>query len=71
MLMVDKAAISQWTAALSLIPQARIYPQTASWQLADKILADGFIAYFRSFPNVPLAGIFNIMDVTIQDLVKK
>ena len=71
LLKADKTAIPQWAAALDLIQDARIYPQTAKWLLADKVLADGFSAYSRSFPNVPVVDVFDRMDATIQDLYKK
>ncbi len=67
----DQSASPQWLAALDLIPQAQIYPQTAGWRLVSNILADGFIAYFRSFPNVPLADVFEMIDTTTQDLNPK
>jgi hypothetical protein len=67
----DKTVTPQWAAALDLIPQASLYPQTGDWLLADKVLADGFSAYFRSFPNGSLAGVLGMMDATIWDLTQK
>ena len=68
-LKADNSVTPQWAAALDLIPQAFTYPQTASWQLADKILADGFRSYFRGYPNISLGNVFDVMDKTIQDLI--
>jgi ABC-type glycerol-3-phosphate transport system substrate-binding protein len=70
-LKTDNTVTPQWAAALDLIPQAFTYPQTASWQLADKILADGFRSYFRGYPNIAIGDVLNVMDTTIQDLIKK
>jgi ABC-type glycerol-3-phosphate transport system substrate-binding protein len=66
----DAAADPQWAAALALIPDAAIYPQTPAWRLANKTLADGFMAYFLSSPNATLQGVLNVMDVTVKDLTK-
>ncbi|MCX6068800.1 MAG: extracellular solute-binding protein [Chloroflexi bacterium] len=64
----QRAANPQWSAAIDLIPLAKPYPQTAEWQLANKILADGFMAYFGSFPNATLEGVFKVMDATVKEL---
>ena len=66
----DGSSIPQWVAAMRLIPLALPYPQTASWRVADKILADGFQAYFASFPNASLTDVFKTIDSTIADLPK-
>jgi len=66
-----KALNPQWAAALDLIPQARIYPQSADWRVANKVFADGFIAYFRSYPNFSLENALEVIDVTTQDLLKQ
>lgn len=66
----DGSSIPQWVAAMRLIPLAQPYPQTASWRVADKILADGFQAYFASFPNASLTDVFKTIDSTIADLPK-
>ncbi len=71
MLATDFTLKPQWGAALELIPQSRIYPQTSTWSLVNKILADGMLAYNRSYPNVPLENILKMMDGTIHDLVQK
>lgn len=71
LLKTDTTTIPQWAAALDLIPDAKAYPQTDQWLLADKVLADGFIAYSRSFPYLTTADVFDLMDATIQDLFKK
>ncbi len=71
MLRTDITVSAQWGAALDLIPQAFNYPQSASWHLADKVLADGMLAYNRSYPNVSLENVFKVMDATILDMTKK
>ena len=71
LLKADNTVIPQWAAALDLIPDARIYPQTAQWLLADKVLADGFIAYSRSYPNVPVADVLDRMDAIVKSLPAK
>ena len=67
----NSSVTSQWSAALGLIPLAKGYPQTAAWKQADKILADGFIAYFRSYPSQTLAAVLGQIDGITQDLLKK
>ena len=71
LLKADQTVTPQWAEALALIPDAQPYPQSADWRLADKILADGFLAYFRGFPNTSLPGVLDEMDTVIQDLIKK
>jgi ABC-type glycerol-3-phosphate transport system substrate-binding protein len=66
----DGAANPQWAAALALIPDAVTYPQTSTWRVADKLLADGFEAYFLSFPNASLEGVLAMMDTTVKDLTR-
>lgn len=70
-LKADKSLAPQRAAALELIPLGRTYPQSADWGLADKILADGFSAYFRNYPNVPMADVLAQMDATYQEMHKK
>ena len=70
-LKADSTLSPQWSAAVDLIPLARTYPQTAIWSQADKILADGFMAYFRSYPAQPLSDVLDLVDKTILDLSKK
>lgn len=70
-LKANKTLPPQRLAALNLIPLARTYPQTPYWSLANKILADGFITFLRSYPSIPLADVLSQMDSTIQDLTKK
>lgn len=60
----------QAQAALDLLPAAVPYPQTRHWQLAGKILGDGYLAYFESFPNASLAGVLKLIDTTLADLTK-
>jgi multiple sugar transport system substrate-binding protein len=67
----DNTVAPQWAAALDLIPDAQPYPQSADWRLADKILADGFLSYFRGFPLSRLPDVLAEMDAVIQDLIKK
>jgi len=70
LLSTDSAANPQRLAALDLLPQAVIYPQTTHWGLANKVLGDGFQAYFSSFPNATLEGVLKLMDRTVTDLTK-
>jgi ABC-type glycerol-3-phosphate transport system substrate-binding protein len=67
----DGSVPPQWKAALELIPQAQTYPLVKNWSLANKLLADGFSAYFRNYPNIPLADILDTMDTTFQEVIKK
>jgi ABC-type glycerol-3-phosphate transport system substrate-binding protein len=61
----------QWSAALDLIPDARMmYPDTPKWGAASRVLADGFIAYFNSFPNATLENVLGEMDTTVEELSK-
>jgi len=60
----------QWSAALDLIPDAQPYPQTAQWGTVSRVLADGFIAYFGSFPSATLEGVLGEMDTTVEELSK-
>jgi multiple sugar transport system substrate-binding protein len=53
----------QWAAAADLIPQARAYPQVASWRKARPVLGDGFFALFQ--PNNPTA---EQADETLQEI---
>lgn len=69
-LKAESSANPQYSAALDLLPQAALYPQTAHWRLANKVLADGFEAYFASFPNSTLENVLTLMDKTVQDLIK-
>jgi len=71
LLKLDKTLGPQWAAALELLPQAGSYPQTADWNLASKVFADGFISYFRSYPTIPLADVLEAMDMTVKDLTVK
>ena len=56
LLKTERAANPQWSAALDLIPLAQLYPQTAGWGAASRVLADGFLAYFGNFSNATLEG---------------
>jgi ABC-type glycerol-3-phosphate transport system substrate-binding protein len=60
----------QRSAALDLLTKTVPYPQTAHWQLASKVLGDGFQAYIVNFPNASLEAILKLMDKTVQDLTK-
>jgi ABC-type glycerol-3-phosphate transport system substrate-binding protein len=66
----ERASNPQWSAALDLIPLAGPYPQTARWGTASRVLADGFAAYFGSFPNATLEGVLKAMDKTVEELNK-
>jgi ABC-type glycerol-3-phosphate transport system substrate-binding protein len=66
----ERSSNPQWSAALDLIPQAKTYPQTAQWGVASHIMADGFMAYFSSFPNATLKGVLGVMDKTVEELNK-
>jgi len=66
----ERSSNPQWSAALDLIPLSKTYPQTAQWGLASRVMADGFIAYFNSFPNTTLEGVLAVMDTTIKELNK-
>lgn len=66
----DPASTAQWKAALKFIPQTLTQPQTAGWRKANKVLADGAFAYFRSWPNAALADVLDNMDETVDDLLK-
>jgi multiple sugar transport system substrate-binding protein len=68
----DPALSPQWRTAMMLAMQATVtYPQSAEWGLVEKVFGDGFNAYYRSYPNVPLADVLEVMDVTVQDLISK
>lgn len=64
----ERSSNPQWSAALDLIPLAKTYPQTARWGLASRVMADGFTAYFGSFPNATLEGVLGVMDATLKEL---
>ncbi len=64
----ERSVNPQWSAALDLIPLSKSYPQTAQWKLANRVLADGFMAYFKSFPNTALEEVLTAMDVTFEEL---
>jgi multiple sugar transport system substrate-binding protein len=66
----DRSANPQWSAALDLITLAKSYPQTPQWGAASRVMADGFMAYFGSFPNATLKGVLSAMDKTVEDLNK-
>jgi ABC-type glycerol-3-phosphate transport system substrate-binding protein len=66
----ERSANPQWSAALDLIPLSKTYPQTAQWGLASRVMADGFIAYFGSFPNTTLEGVLSVMDATVEEMNK-
>lgn len=70
LLQADGVANPQLAAALTLIPDASIYPQTPLWRVADGPLADGFMAYFYSFPNGTLEGVLTSLDATVKELTK-
>ena len=61
----------QWAEAVSLLPQAQMQPQLASWRKVRVMIGDGFDAMFRS--NTPagrVAEILAIMESTARDLIK-
>jgi ABC-type glycerol-3-phosphate transport system substrate-binding protein len=66
----ERSSNPQWSAALDLIPLSKPYPQTAQWGLASRVMADGFDAYFGSFPNATLEGVLGMMDKTVEELNK-
>jgi multiple sugar transport system substrate-binding protein len=70
LLQSERASNPQWSAALDLIPLAKPYPQTAQWGTANRVMADGFMAYFGSFPNATLEGVLKLMDATVEELNK-
>ena len=71
MISTDITLPHQWSAALALIPYSKIYPQTSAWSLADKILADGMRAFDRSYPNVPMPDILDMIDTAVKDMLTK
>lgn len=68
LLQSDLAANSQKGAAAKLLSSAEIYPRSAQWELANKILADGFLYMFQAFPAAAPASILAQMDATVQEL---
>jgi len=66
----DGAANPQLAAAMALIPDTVIYPQASTWGMADKLLADGFLAYFLGIPNANLDDVLKTMDISIKDLTR-
>ena len=66
----ERSTNPQWSAALDLIPLSKTYPQTAQWGLASRVMADGFIAYFGSFPNATLESVLSVMDATVEEMNK-
>ena len=67
------SANPQWAAAVDLLPQAKIYPQAASWRKARLVLGDGFFSLFQ--PLTPTASdaaqILDQMDTSLQELLSK
>lgn len=63
----------QWAAAVDLLPQAKIYPQAATWSKARLVLGDGFFSLFQ--PLTPAASdaaqILDQMDTSLQELFSK
>jgi ABC-type glycerol-3-phosphate transport system substrate-binding protein len=70
LLSAGRAANPQWFAVADLLPQAVTYPQSKDWGLANKILADGFLAMFQVFPNASPKGVLGEMDTTVGELTK-
>jgi ABC-type glycerol-3-phosphate transport system substrate-binding protein len=66
----QRSSSPQWSAALDLIPDSQPYSQSAQWGTVSRVLADGFIAYFNSFPNATLEGVLGQMDTTVEELSK-
>lgn len=67
-----RSANPQWAAAVDLLPQARIYPQAASWPKARLVLGDGFFNLFQ-FDVSPdkIKATLEEMDNTLADLLAK
>ncbi|RPH60910.1 MAG: extracellular solute-binding protein, partial [Chloroflexi bacterium] len=65
------SANPQWAAALDLIPQARNYPQAASWRKARLVLGDGFFSLFQLNPSAAQAGeTLQEIQKTVEEVVK-
>ena len=66
-----RAVNPQWSAAVDLLSDAKIYPQVATWRLARPLLGDGFFALLQ--PLAPSAAdvtqTLNKMDATLKGLV--
>jgi multiple sugar transport system substrate-binding protein len=61
----------QWAAAADLIPQARTYPQVASWRTARLVLGDGFFALFQLNPTAQQADeTLQEIQSTVEEVVK-
>lgn len=59
----------QWTAAFDLLPQAKMYPQSALWSKARLVLGDGFFQLFQLAPTAnDVSRTLKIMDDTVKDL---
>src|SRR5262249_9827404 len=60
----------QWAAAVDLLPQAKTYPQSATWPKARLVLGDGFFQLFQLNPTSnDVAVTLREMDSTFQDLI--
>ena len=61
----------QWAAAVTLLPEAQIQPQLASWRNVRVMLGDGFNSMFRlNIPAGQVAAILAQMESTSRDLSK-
>jgi ABC-type glycerol-3-phosphate transport system substrate-binding protein len=60
----------QWSAAMDLVPQARLYPQSAVWPKARLVLGDGFFQLFQLNPSESdVIRTLHLMDDTVKDLL--
>jgi ABC-type glycerol-3-phosphate transport system substrate-binding protein len=65
-----RTADPQWAAAVDLLPQAKTYPQAATWSKARQVLGDGFFALFQQSPSTDAATpVLAQMDATLQELL--
>lgn len=61
----------QWAAAVSLLPQAQIQPQLASWRKVRVMIGDGFDNMYRlNIPAGSVAEVLAIMESTSRELSK-
>lgn len=66
----DFAANPQKGSAQALLADAVSAPSLPGWDVASKVLADGFVSLFRAFPAVSAQETLEQMDAVVNDLLK-
>ncbi len=66
----DFAANPQKGAAQTLLADAVSAPALPGWDVASRVLADGFAYLFRAFPSVSAQETLEQMDAVVNDLLK-